>query len=339
MSRKRQWDDRSVNDTQSNHKKQFTEHDKTFASIYDELSDDKYGTRVHAAKKLLIEFSAEKNPDYEGLDNVLRRLIKGLCSPRKSARAGFFIALSELLRQCRTSEKAVERIGDAKTLLLQIDNLTQPDAKFKSVGLLKCPRPRQLTLVKEIRDYMLGRATAYKAVLQSSLLTEGDTPDHETWTFFVSQICLQAHTIPWLREECGSMFCEYILAASKLSPPQDQFVQQIIDEFASKDLLETPEGVAVWINIQSNFPDLKLPKGIWHKRDPLHSKERSKLGKVLCGSKESNSAEEKPKLKGGSWKAYPNFAWHVVLRKAFERETKASKFRQFWIEVVDSKRS
>jgi len=140
MSRKRQLDDEKPINGSSlpKPKKQFTEHDRELATIYDELADEKHETRIRAAKNMLAQFTADKNPDFEGFDVALRRLIKGLTSPRKAARAGFFIALSELLRQSRGSEKAAAKFGNRKELLLQVDRLTKTDTDKASLSKQVC---------------------------------------------------------------------------------------------------------------------------------------------------------------------------------------------------------
>lgn len=132
-------DEKPVNGgAQPKTKKQFTEHDRELANIYDQLADEKYETRIEAAKNMVAQFTTEKNPEYDGFDIALRRLIKGLCSPRKAARAGFFVALTELLRDSRGSEKAAAKFGSRRELLLQIDRLTKTDTDAASLSKQVC---------------------------------------------------------------------------------------------------------------------------------------------------------------------------------------------------------
>lgn len=142
------------------------------------------------------------------------------------------------------------------------------------------------------------------------------------------------------------MICEYITASSKVEPSQEKHVKKIVKKFAAAYLMKTPEGVAIWLTARKAYPELHFPKDIWHKRDPLHGKERSALAQVLCESKENRSSVEakalakeskgKSNIKGSNWKPQPNFAWQIVFQEAFQIYDTLSKFQQFWIEVVDS---
>jgi DNA polymerase phi len=176
--------------------------------------------------------------------------------------------------------------------------------------------------------------------LQSSILTESSTATHEDWEVFLDKICAQARTGPWLREECGSMLCDYVAGAPSSKIEQQAQVLTAIEKYSTNELLQTPEGVALWLMTVKAYPELKLSKDIWHKRDPLHSKERSRLARIMCDTGNSNTeepaAEQKKKIKGGTWKPQPNFAWRVILQEAFEKFPSPSKLRQFCIEVFDS---
>jgi hypothetical protein len=133
--RKRQEDSGAAARTQKP-KRLFTERDRDRASLFDQLADEKHETRIQAAKKLLEEFAPANNPDAETLKDFLRRLIKGLSSGRKAARAGYFVTLSELLRQCSTSvDLYTEAIGGTQELLSMINGLTKPDRNFPDVSI------------------------------------------------------------------------------------------------------------------------------------------------------------------------------------------------------------
>jgi DNA polymerase phi len=183
--------------------------------------------------------------------------------------------------------------------------------------------------------------SAYKALLKSSLLTDSTAARTEDWEKFLEMASEQARSGPWLREECGSMLCEFVTASSKAEPLQEKFVLKIIENYSTNGLLQTAEGVALWLTVQEAFPELKLPKDVWHKRDPLHSKERSRLARVLCDpdSGKDLNTEQKKKFKSGTWKPQPNFAWRVVMQHAFEKFPSSSKLKQFCIEILDSRYS
>jgi DNA polymerase phi len=108
-------------------RRQYSEQDQKLARIYNELADERNDVRIKAAKDFVIEFAADKNPDGESLEKAFTRLIRGLCSGRKAARFGFFIALSELLRQSYAGGVPLNGLGDVGKLLEQINILTKPE--------------------------------------------------------------------------------------------------------------------------------------------------------------------------------------------------------------------
>lgn len=151
----------------------------------------------------------------------------------------------------------------------------------------------------------------------------------------------------WLREECGWIIYEATqLLDSQTAAPI--YAQLVIDHLHSNGLAKTPEGVAIWLSIQSAFPRVKLPKGIWHGDNPLHANEARGLAKVLkevSHSKESESGGEGSNERG-MWYSNLHFVWDVVLADLIQKksslangQSKTSKqltFVDFWTEVVDS---
>lgn len=91
--------------------------------------------------------------------------------------------------------------------------------------------------------------------------------------------------------------------------------------------------------MQSSFPTVKLPKGVWHGDSPLHAKEARALAKVLKEvphSKEAGTGGEVGNERG-MWYSNLHFAWDVVLAALFrDGSLKHISFVTFWTEVVDS---
>jgi DNA polymerase phi len=185
-------------------------------------------------------------------------------------------------------------------------------------------------------------------------LLQSETAQLEQWPIVLDRIYKIAQNIPWLREECGMMLCDFVktLAASKSEP--DSYVSKMLESLDSHELSKTPEGIAIWITIKSRFSDLELPQKIWKKNDPLCTKERSAFVKAMTesvaqepvdpesngkGTNGKNKKSQAPKVKTGTWQPKPNFAWDLVLQEAIKTFPKASKFQQFWLELVDSKRN
>ena len=100
-------------------KKRLREHptvDTHLVEIYEDLASVDEKIRLEAAHRLLTEFVHQKKASGEQLNEILRRLIRGLCSSRKAARLGFSIALTEFL---------VELFGHDKEQVEGLQSLTE----------------------------------------------------------------------------------------------------------------------------------------------------------------------------------------------------------------------
>lgn len=165
------------------------------------------------------------------------------------------------------------------------------------------------------------------------------------WEHILDIIYGLAKKKPWLREECG-----FILFTSvQLLQKQDtQRAQSVIDKLHMNGFSRTSEGVAVWISLYANFPDLRFPSGIWHRENPLNHKEIDKLAIVLKdapATKNTDNLTESKHLQKGAWSSNVHFAWDVILTKLLASEpaikdAKKSKnvsFSDFWEQCLDGK--
>ena len=73
--------------------------DTQLVEIYEDLADVDENVRLKAAETLLTKFVANGKPTGEQLNEIVRRLFRGLCSGRKAARLGFSVVLTELLTE------------------------------------------------------------------------------------------------------------------------------------------------------------------------------------------------------------------------------------------------
>ncbi|KAF2722354.1 hypothetical protein K431DRAFT_222401 [Polychaeton citri CBS 116435] len=296
---------------------QYSDADAQLASIYNNLADDVHEVRLKAAGELIRNLSSKDDDQRTRLDTALTRLVKGLCSGRKAARLGFSIALSEVLR---LSIRLRRDDGQVREYLFKVtDNLEGLTAVEGNVS------------GQERRDHSLGRRYALQAVLQSNIFAHKAAELREWLHFLGSVIELMAEK-PWLRRECGSMLYEYISSkdAEKLSA---DFVAQLLPSMQPRNLLKTPEGVAVWLAFSERFPGMKLPKDVWSHNDPLSPKERSILAKIMQEVPTDDAAAEKG-AKSGSRQALPSFAWQVVLKHLSTRHD-GKHLSKFWNEAVD----
>ena len=73
--------------------------DTQLVEVYEDLANVDENVRLKAAQTLLTNFVAEGKATGEQLNEIVRRLLRGLCSGRKAARLGFSVALTELLAE------------------------------------------------------------------------------------------------------------------------------------------------------------------------------------------------------------------------------------------------
>ena len=71
--------------------------DVQLVEIYDDLANVDEAIRLEAAHNLLSKFVSNEETGGDQLNEIYRRLVRGLCSGRKAARLGFSIALTEFL--------------------------------------------------------------------------------------------------------------------------------------------------------------------------------------------------------------------------------------------------
>ena len=291
----------------------YTEEDAQLASIYNDLADEVLAVRIKAAGELMKQLSSKSVDREQRLDAAETRLIKGLCSGRKAARLGFSIALAEVFR---LHFKLQSEAGEGIKLATSIDKvLSLTEAQGNVSG-------------QERRDYLLGRRFAFQALLHSDVGLRTDVVDSD-WARLMECMFELANQKQWLRRECGAVVYDYLVSmgGAKLS---DARVKDIVAAAQGHKFLKTPEGVGLWIAIADYFPGVKLPRDVWHHRNPLSSKERATLSKVML---ETSTQDDDAKSKAGARQITPSFAWKVLLTELYKTEN-AKSFKHFWIETV-----
>lgn len=304
------------------------DHHQKLSKLYEDLAAESDDVRFEAAKQIILKFSPESKPHAKDVETVLSRLIKGLCSQRKAARVGFSLTLTELLRELfKSGKNAIEGLDlDVISLIKLVEEKTKVEGNVPG---------------RERRDHLIGRLFGYKAVLQSKIVIQPNLL-LECWTQLLDHVCGMARDIPWLREECGMVLVE----ALRSLDAQAQYqicAQEVLSRLSAFKLMSTPEGVAIWLTVQGSYEDA-LPQGIWHEKDPLSKKERSRLAKIL----KENFKNETEKgvgetTKSASASPNPSFTWDLVLAEMLRRDEvsrrdahEKSEFSQFWIDVVDT---
>ncbi|KAJ5605804.1 hypothetical protein N7510_008585 [Penicillium lagena] len=303
--------------------------DTKLVEIYEDLASEKDEIRLKAAQGLVSQFTPDKNPADDQIQKVLQRLFRGLCSSRKAARIGFSIALTEVLTQIFSSTRDAAQFGLSDALKIWE---VQSNATGGESG-------------QEQRDHHFGRLFGAEAIIKSAVLFQPSVPFTE-WTKVLDLIFELAQRKPWIREECGWIIyrCVYDLSAREVD---GKFVEAALERLCSHDLARSPEGIAIWLAAKDMFPNANFPSKVWKHDDPLDTKERNNLSKIM---KESSSGESEGESKAnnakssGVWNSKLHFAWDAVLSRASDASSSKSKhskssrlsFVDFWTEAVDN---
>lgn len=142
---------------------------------------------------------------------------------------------------------------------------------------------------------------------------------------------------------------ESLTTLSQIKDLDVEYASLLVSKVVTFKLANTPEGVAIWLQATSLFPGMTMPKGVWDHNDPLSSKERITLAKVLRDNSSAQSEDGSLQSdKSGSAQTTPSFAWQVVFARLYQRhkpnkvspslhqKMKSSDFEKFWIEAVDN---
>ncbi|KAL2810838.1 DNA polymerase phi-domain-containing protein [Aspergillus granulosus] len=301
--------------------------DTKLVEIYEDLASENDEIRLKAAQALVSQFTPDKKPADEQIRKALQRLFRGLCSSRKAARVGFSIALTEVLAQVFGKEAVASKEGGDEGVSVEgvlgiwegVSNATGSESG------------------QEGRDHHFGRLFGAEAIIKSGILFSPKSLVTE-WTKVLELVFDLAKKKPWIREECGWIVYRsiYDLLAQNASL---KLVEIALERLCSNDLARTPEGVAIWVAARDRFPGIAFPNKVWRHDDPLDSKERNQLAKVMKESEPAGDSEG-PKV-SGVWNSKLHFAWDAVvnsLNSVLEKSSKSTRlsFADFWLEVVDN---
>ncbi|MCJ1468835.1 DNA-directed DNA polymerase [Pseudocyphellaria aurata] len=298
--------------------------DTQLVEIYEDLANVEEEIRLKAAQTLLLKIAPEAGLASQQIHEILRRLIRGLCSGRKAARLGFSVALTEFL---------IQQLGPtASCPLFAIPEVIEVlKTETYIVGNVSG---------QEERNHYFGRLFGAETVIKSSILFY-TIDGFQSWSQVLDLILGLAKRKLWLREECGwVLYC----AIQDLSSGGHDFkyVQEIIDKVQDNGLTNTPEGVALWIVTSLEFPQVRLPQGIWLNENPMHRKEKAKLATVLKETVLTNlddSGADPNVSQNGVWTSKLHFAWNVVLGRVLSVQSLESSkdldLASFWEECVD----
>ena len=185
------------------------------------------------------------------------------------------------------------------------------------------------------------------AFLRSKILFL-DENDLTAWTDVIDLILELASKKSWLREECG--FVLYAVVRDGLLPHRNlQFPALLLQRLHAYKLSKSPEGIAIWLTVQSKYPEAPLLSGVWRHADPLNRKELTQLAKLLCEafSDQASVNENRMAPHISHWSPTVHFAWEVVMTHLFSAAPSTSveffppkgrvNLEQFWNACVDGK--
>ncbi|KAI0747681.1 DNA polymerase phi-domain-containing protein [Daedaleopsis nitida] len=255
----------------------------------------------------------------------LRRLIRGLASPRESSRLGFAVALTELLTR-------LDSVTCSQIVQLVLDS-------SKTQGSMTG---------QEERDVLFARLFGLTSVIQSGLLLRDSTlpssstaaSDLSSYKELLVQLIVLGEQKSWLRESAWWSICLAVdaLKASQVSW-KDDALDATIAAVYSESKSWTPEKVALTLNLQSSYPSRNWKKLLcppFKHPELLSTANLNTIARIL---KESDADEdvEADLPKSGSWKPQVHFVWDMLLDQVLPRGERAAKasFPEFFRIVVD----
>ncbi|KAF8557343.1 hypothetical protein OG21DRAFT_1494920 [Imleria badia] len=320
----------------------------TTLPLFWKLSSASKKERVDASVKListLEQFQALHVPqsrsdgsDNEGGDGLdalnsqdvsysIRRLVRGLASPRESSRLGFSVALTELLSR-------IDTVTCAQVVALIVDS-TKRNGSMNG---------------QEERDVLFARLFGIAAVVRAGLLvrqtpsTSSNAPvsSLETYQSVLTYLLEIGEAKSWLMESAWWTIGLAIDAVQASSVPwRVEALDATIKVVYSKDgdSFWTQDKVAITLKLQPLTPNHAWDKTLgpmFKGQNIFASNNLVSLGRIL---KESAVDEEDTLNSGtGSWKAQLHVAWNVIFDRLLpsgSETTPQGSFSEFFRVVVD----
>ncbi|KAJ1031815.1 hypothetical protein NDA13_002201 [Ustilago tritici] len=287
--------------------------------------DSEYSTdplHVDEAEAEAVE-EALGNRTVADLMYALRRLLRGLASPRESSRLGFAVVLTELLSRLNYAVTAKEML----TLILKYSN------------------PQVAASRQEQKDFMFAKLFGIMTLVQSDLLIQPTATVRDFKRSMQILIALSSDK-PWMAESCTWVM---VNAVAQLQRPQLNFEWTTEAQCWMADQISftkepSPEKLAVMLQLSRGlgsdfFHNLALP---WMRKEhPLSTANLPTLARVLKEAIPSENQAATPVRARSRWQAKIHFVWDFILDIYFNQssnaavETKISSFPDFYRVVVD----
>ncbi|KAG9099782.1 hypothetical protein FRC06_004852 [Ceratobasidium sp. 370] len=291
------------------------------------------------------ESSEEDSVDEEGapkLDNelnsedvkyALRRLIRGLASPRESSRLGFSVALTELLTRLNTV--------DAAGMISSILEASVTSGSMKGQEVRDTLFARLFGLTAVIQSGLLFRSSHLPTSLASSNELGPPASSLSAYQTAVTELVNLGDKKSWLRE---SAFWAVILAIKLLysASPEVEWKKEAVEwtletMYAGDRIAEwTPDKLALTLCLQELDPsqpwkDLLAPTF----RNPyiLSSSNLPVIARILKEVADSDEPDVKS-VQGGHFKIQIHSVWDAILHTIASGKSKVS-FAEFYKVCVD----
>ncbi|KAH7107409.1 DNA polymerase phi-domain-containing protein [Auriculariales sp. MPI-PUGE-AT-0066] len=272
------------------------------------LSSANKASRLNASEQLvstLEKFQAahpapQEDGDRDDLEGknapdvtyAIKRLVRGLASPRESSRLGFSVALTELLSRIETVT--------ASQMIMLISDASQTTGSMKG---------------HEERDMLFARLFGLTALAQSRLLVHQTLSSEEEVQLVVKLLDELGGKKSWLREGAAWATARVLeaLCASKASWTE-KAAKHIVSKMLENERDWTPDKVALILLAQKWFPDLKWKKLLaptFKDANILAATNLAILARIL---KEGSVDEDvdKSAANAGTWQPQLPFVWDVI---------------------------
>ncbi|EJD05959.1 uncharacterized protein FOMMEDRAFT_104342 [Fomitiporia mediterranea MF3/22] len=259
---------------------------------------------------------------------AIRRLVRGLASPRESSRLGFAVALTELLSRMDTIS--------CEQILVLLKNASQTTGSMSG---------------QEERDMLFARLFGLKAIVQSGVLlsqkplrsSSTSSSSLKGFEVFLLELITLGDKKSWLRESCWWTLLSAVKALSTSEVPwKATAYDMLLDRVYVGDKSWSPEKIALTLILQKALPkvDWQIHCASYFKgSDVLSNPNMPSLARLLKESlTEESSQEGTSKQTAGPWKPQLHFVWDVILDTLLSPEkssTSNGSFQDFYRIVVD----
>jgi hypothetical protein len=255
----------------------------TTLELFWNLSSSKKKERLDATAKLVVtlhkfqsEFTPPEVSDGEGMSDSaqadtlgtlnaqdvsysIRRLIRGLASPRESSRLGFAVALTEVRPICQAL--IVFTDSWCAKLLSRLDTVTCGQIMTL---VLDASKPQGSVSGQEERDNLFAQLFGITSIIQSGLIARNGTvptsstsaSSLESYELIVTTLVALGEKKSWLRESAWWALVSAIEALAKSDVEwKEQGVEATIETIFAKGSGWTPEKLALALRLQAQFPE------------------------------------------------------------------------------------